>query len=73
MKAHKTQKLLQSLIFDTRLKAFEKFVLLVLPMQPENPDGSFQVSARQLAIITRSTEKTVARGLRNLEIGRAHV
>jgi hypothetical protein len=66
MRIPKAQRLLQSLMFDTRIKAFEKFLLLVLPMQPPNADGSFQVSARKLALISGSTEKTVSRGLRNL-------
>jgi hypothetical protein len=67
MRIPRAEKMLRTLILDPRLKAYEKFLLLVLPILPANDDGSYQVSARYLAMVTRSTERTASRGLRALE------
>lgn len=67
MKTPHHSRLIKSLMFDARLKAFDKFLLLLLPYQEQNEDGSYQVSARQLAMFARSSEKTTARAIRTLE------
>lgn len=66
MKNPKADRIMRSLMLDMRLKAFDKFVLMLLPYQPQNEDGSFQVSARQLAVYARSSERTTARSLHTL-------
>ena len=67
MRTPRPERLLRSLLLDPRLKAFEKFLLLVLPTLPQEPDGSYRVSARYLALTCRSTERTATKGLRTLE------